>query len=525
MLNIVNNVKSVEWVMIMQYDYIVVGAGMGGLSVANFLAKYNKKVLVLEKHNVPGGLVTSFSRKDSHFDLGIHGLYELKEGQSIPQFMEFWNAPKVEIEGLCGDLKCFIDGKEYDFEHGKVRESFLKQFPKNKDDVNHIFDIMSDINREMFSGTEAPEPPYDMNLFQLIKFGMTAKKRMPTFMKYGNKDAYKILDSFTTSDDLKTAIYSKSPYPMVFMAFAYQWGIFGKNYYPTNGMQAIPDSAVRGLECMGGELKLNTEVTEILVKDNQAYGVKTKDGLEYHGVVISNASPHFTYKWISDKVAVKEKMKKAILGRKIFEPIAALFMSFDEKKYNLGNMESISILSKKDYSMETNQYTPETAPIVIYIYPKREGDELRSLVALVPISYEYSNYWETEAGSQRGEKYKKLKKKIQQILLNRIGKHMGSEFIDAVSYHDLSSPMTYERYTYSKNGSFMGWSIRESDYGKYLKQKTAIKDLYLVGQWVFPGFGVAGVMASGYYLAKEILKSEGIDLKKDFTEHFTIDRT
>lgn len=38
-----------------QFDFIVIGAGMGGLSAANFLAKYDKKVLVLEKHNIPGG--------------------------------------------------------------------------------------------------------------------------------------------------------------------------------------------------------------------------------------------------------------------------------------------------------------------------------------------------------------------------------------------------------------------------------------------------------------------------------------
>jgi phytoene dehydrogenase-like protein len=508
----------------MQYDYIIIGAGMGGLSAANFLAKYNKKVLVLEKHNIPGGLVTSFSRKGVHFNLGIHGLYELKEGQTIPQFLEFWNAPQVETEELRGDLKCFIDGKEYDFEHGKTRESFLNQFPNNKEDVNHIFDIMETINTEMFSGTEAPEPPYDMNLFQLIKFGMNAKKHRRMFMKYGNKDGHKILDSFTNTDDLKTAIYSKSPYPMVFMAFAYQWGVYGNSCYPINGMQAIPDAAVKGLRNLDGELKLNTEVTEILVKDNQAYGVRTKDGTEYHGAVISNASPQFTYEWITEAAAAKEKMKKAISGRKIFEPVAALFISFDENKYKLDNLEGISILSKKDYRMRTKEYTPETAPIVINIYPKRAGDEFRSLVALVPISYEYHNNWETGADGNRGENYKKLKKEVEEILLARIGKHMGSDFTNAISYHELSSPMTYERYTYSKNGSFMGWSAEQSEYGKYLKQRTDIKDLYLVGQWVFPGFGVAGVMASGYYLAKEILKREGIDLKKDFNEYFASGR-
>lgn len=508
----------------MQYDYIIIGAGMGGLSAANFLAKYNKNVLVLEKHNIPGGMVTSFARKGAHFDLGIHGLYELKEGQTIPQFMEFWNAPQVETVPLCGNLTCFIDGNKYDIEHGKVRESFLKQFPENSDDINHIFDIMEKINTEMFSGTEAPEPPYDMNAFQLIKFGMNAKKHRPTFMKYGNKDVSRILDSFTNLDDLKAMIYSKSPYHMVFMAFAYQWGVYGNNYYPINGMQAIPDAAVEGLRSLGGELKLNTEVTEILVRDRQAYGVKTKDGTEYRGAVISNASPQFTYEWIPDAVQAKEKMNKAVSKRKIFEPVAALFISLDESKYQLDDLEGISILSKKDYRMRTEEYTPDTAPIVINIYPKREGDEFRSLIALVPISYQYHNNWETKDGGHRGNKYRNLKKEVEKILLDRIGKHMGSDFIDALSYHELSTPITYERYTYSKNGSFMGWSIEQSEYGKYLKQRTDIHNLYFVGQWVFPGFGVAGVMASGYYLAKEILNSDGIDLKKDFTEYYASDR-
>ncbi len=509
--------------MIMQYDYIIIGAGMGGLSVANFLSKYNKKVLVLEKHSIPGGLVTSFSRKGVHFDLGIHGLFELKEGQAIPQFMDFRNAPRVEIEPLCGDLKCFIDGKEHNFEHGVVRESFLKQFPENMDEVNHIFDLMDTINAEMFSGTEAPEPPYDMNFLQLIKFGMNAKKQRPMFMIYGNKDANKILDSYTTSDDLKAAIYSKCPYPMVFMAFAYQWGVYGNSYYPVNGMQAIPDATVIGLKQLGGELKLNTEVTEILVKDNQAYGVRVKDGTEYLGAVISNASPQFTYEGIIGG-KIKEAMKRKISKRKIFEPIAALFMSLDEKKYNLNNLEGISILSKKDYNTRIDEYTPDNAPIVINIYPKRAGDVFRSLVALVPLSYGFHNNWETEAGQYRGEKYKILKKEVEEVLLKRIEKHMGRDFINSISYHELSTPITYERYTYSKNGSFMGWSVKQSEYGKYLKQRTDIKDLYLVGQWVFPGFGVAGVMASGYYLAKEILKNEGIDLKKDFTEYFATDK-
>lgn len=156
--------------------------------------------------------------------------------------------------------------------------------------------------------------------------------------------------------------------------------------------------------------------------------------------------------------------------------------------------------------MRTENYTPETAPVFIYINPKQKGDEFRPMIAMVLLSYQYNNNRETEAGYKRGEKYMQLKQDTEQTLLKRIGDHMGGGFTDALVHHELSTPVTYERYTYSKHGSFMSWSIEQSQYSKFLKQKTDIKDLYLMGKWVFPGFEVAGVMASGYYLARQNLK-------------------
>ncbi|NMD71757.1 NAD(P)/FAD-dependent oxidoreductase [Bacillus sp. DNRA2] len=503
-----------------KYDFIIIGAGMGGLSVANFLAKYHKKVLVLEKHNIPGGLVTSFARKGVHFDLGIHGLYELKEKQTIPQFMEFWGAPPIETISCRGDMTCFIDGQKHVFRHGRIKEDFIREFPENEADIERLFQIIEKINAEMFSGTEAPEPPYDMNLLELIRFGLKSRRRMPTFMKYGNKDAKKILDKLTDSDELKSVIYSYCPYPMVFMAFAYQWGVFSNNEYPKAGMQAIPTAAVTSLKQMGGELHLNAEVAEILVKDGSAYGVRTKAGKEYYGKVISNASPQYTYNWIESEEESVKKMQHALEAKKIFPSVCALFIAVDDARYDFGNVECISIAGSKDYQKQPEEYSEETAPIVINIYPKRDGDRYRPLVALIPLTYNYGDDWKTDVGPKRSDDYLALKKRVEMTVLNRIINHLGNEFAKAVVFNELSTPLTYERYTNNYHGSFMGWSVEEKEYGKYLKQRTDIKNLFLVGQWVFPGFGVAGVMASGYYLAKEILKDEGIDLKQEFTEFF-----
>lgn len=502
-----------------QYDFIIIGAGMGGLSVASFLTKYNKRVLVLEKHNIPGGLVTSFARRGVHFDLGIHGLYELREHQTIPQFLEYWGGPPIETVPCRGDMTCYIDGKRHLLRHGRIKEDLQAAFPEYAADVERLFGIMETINQEMFSGTEAPEPPYDMNLLQLIRFGLQAKRQRPVFMTYGNKDVQEILDQITDSSELKSAIYSYCPYPMVFMAFAYQWGVFGNNVYPKAGMQAIPDAAVEALRQLGGVLKLNTEVTEILVQDGRAYGVRTKTGEEYQGRVISNASPQYTYSWINSASKRVRKMQQQIARKRIFPSVCALFMAVDES-YDLGKVECISIAGSKDHLQRPEEYTEETAPIVINIYPKREGDRYRPLVALIPLAYGYEDEWRMEAGKARGEAYRALKQRVETAILRRITDRLGAGFTAALAHHELSTPVTFERYTYSQHGSFMGWAIEERDYGRYLKQRTDIQDLYLVGQWVFPGFGVAGVMASGYYLAKELLRGEGIDLKREFSSFF-----
>ncbi|MFA5262769.1 MAG: NAD(P)/FAD-dependent oxidoreductase, partial [Opitutaceae bacterium] len=57
-----------------EYDVIVIGSGLGGLTGANTLAKAGHRVLLLEHHYQLGGLATWFTRKGGHiFDISLHG--------------------------------------------------------------------------------------------------------------------------------------------------------------------------------------------------------------------------------------------------------------------------------------------------------------------------------------------------------------------------------------------------------------------------------------------------------------------
>jgi len=56
----------------MNYDVIIIGAGLGGLTAGAKLAKEGKKVLLLEQHDRPGGCATTFKRRGFTMEVGLH---------------------------------------------------------------------------------------------------------------------------------------------------------------------------------------------------------------------------------------------------------------------------------------------------------------------------------------------------------------------------------------------------------------------------------------------------------------------
>ena len=55
-----------------EYDVIVIGSGMGGMTTATALSRMNHKVLLLEQAKTIGGLTHTFSREGFTWDVGIH---------------------------------------------------------------------------------------------------------------------------------------------------------------------------------------------------------------------------------------------------------------------------------------------------------------------------------------------------------------------------------------------------------------------------------------------------------------------
>ncbi|MBY0414027.1 MAG: NAD(P)-binding protein, partial [Bdellovibrionales bacterium] len=79
----VYNEKNHQELHSIKWDAIVIGSGVGGMTSATLLAKAGKKVLMLERHYVPGGFTHTFTRKGCEWEVGVHYVGQVENPNSI----------------------------------------------------------------------------------------------------------------------------------------------------------------------------------------------------------------------------------------------------------------------------------------------------------------------------------------------------------------------------------------------------------------------------------------------------------
>ena len=68
---------------------LVIGAGIGGLSMAIILSKLGYAVTVVEKNRQPGGMLRSYVRRGIHCNVGVHYLGALDRGQVLWRLLDY----------------------------------------------------------------------------------------------------------------------------------------------------------------------------------------------------------------------------------------------------------------------------------------------------------------------------------------------------------------------------------------------------------------------------------------------------
>lgn len=503
------------------YDAIIVGAGIAGLTTAAFLAREGKKVLVIEKHDKPGGYVTSFKRKDYTFESSLYHAPNLSEKEFIVQFINYWGG-EIKTTRNKYRIKHFLGEMEFSIDDEHVIDNLVSYFPEEEANIRKFFDIGERIMNERFR-MGPPAPLYEMSLLDKIVFGIKSLFFMPTNMKYMSLPAVETIKSLFKNKTLANIIFGLDPVKIFFLSPIYIWWSLnqGQFYSPVGGFQFLSDTIAKTIQENGGEIRLKTEVSRVIIKNGTAIGVECKNGDKYYGKkVISNSPIHHTLNQLTVDEPRLDPLRKRIRNYPVHVSVMMNFVGVDAE-YDFQGYNWFVFTDENTIDLDEKDITPHNCPLHMIVLPPKEGQKDHSVLIPAFIPYDYMENWGAEDG-KRGKRYQELKEEAQRIVLDRICNKMGPEFRKAIKYKLASTPLTYERYTYNKKGACMGWFQDKKYFSRLLSPITPVKELYLVGHYVFPGGGVPNVVVCGYYLASRLLKEEGVNLNKNLDEYFAV---
>lgn len=239
-------------------DCVIIGAGMSGLASGIRLSMYDKKVLIVEKHTISGGLNSYYSRGKRKFDVGLHALTNFvtpkDKGKPFNKLMKQLRIPYEDFK---------LSPQNYS----------LIQFPDQK------LKFTNDI--EVLTAEVADKFPSQIDGF----IALLSHIRNFDEVNLNNETvmAKTVVKNFIKDDSLVEMIFC----PLLIYGSAWendmdfsQFVIMFKSIFlegfsrPEGGVRTILDILIKKLGDSGGEIRYKSEVTRILTKNQKIVGVE-----------------------------------------------------------------------------------------------------------------------------------------------------------------------------------------------------------------------------------------------------------
>jgi len=154
------------------YDAIVVGAGLGGMTAASLLAKRGLSVLMIDQQNKPGGSCTSFKREDHIFDAGTAMLYGFGEKGFRP-FHFLINELEEPIDVIAHSTlaRMTFEGQEITFwpDLDRFQEELFRLYPEEKEGIKAFFKDLYKLYENIVIKNEIISPPSELSPRQALR--------------------------------------------------------------------------------------------------------------------------------------------------------------------------------------------------------------------------------------------------------------------------------------------------------------------------------------------------------------------
>jgi all-trans-retinol 13,14-reductase len=500
-----------------EYDTIIIGSGMSGLALAAILSKEGEKVLVLERHYVPGGCTHTFKRGHYEWDVGLHYVGEVGTDTELKKIYDYICDTPIEWADM-GEVydKIYFGDEVYEFRKGT--ENFIRYFselfPAEKEAIKKYVELLKQV-------TQAAKLYYAEKAIPDFLNKVIGKWMRNSYMKYASKTTQQVLDELFISGKLKAILaaqfgdYGLPPSKSSFVIHAtvahhYMEG----GFYPVGGSRVIYEKIAPVIQKAGGEIFVNAEVEEILVQNGKAIGVRLCDGKIWKAnTVISTVGIEKTYSsLLSNRIQDKYDLKRKLEGLTHSIAYLGLYVGFKHSKTELDLPKSNFWIFHDDYDHNKKIELKESNgvndfPIVYISFPsakdpdfERRHPGMSTVEILAMVDNDSFSKWEGSPWKKRGKAYDDLKEKISQELLNYLYKYV-PQTKGKVDIYELSTPLSVKHFQGYLNAEMYGLEFSPERFkNRSLKPRTPIKNLYLAGQDIVCA-GIGGAVMSAILCA------------------------
>lgn len=500
------------------YDVIIVGAGIGGLTAGNILAKNGKKVLILEKNYAPGGAATIYYKKNYPIDIA-HSICGLSEKSFMRTMFEYLGIyDQLELMEL---EKTFINitDKRIVYNYSDVNrftDELTNYFPEERNNLNKFFKEVSEIwHNEVLNSYYNPSFP--MLLMYPFLF--------PRLFKYRNYTFGHLLDNFFQSTEIKDFISIGWPYlglEMNYVSALYMICMLGayhndKSYFVKGGIGKIPKVLASTFEKQGGEIIYRTEVNKVILNKNRVSGVQTESGHIFNAnIVFSNIDTKQTFtKLVGENDLPKEFFKKincAKMSSTILQVHVSAIADIDKRFLSSGSIILPSNVDleenlRKKMGFQENNTTKKVLILSINkledFLPTEEKNNYIFNVGWIPANF---SLWKKFISNTTKEEYEQIKNDIATVTIKELKKIWD---IKEIKFTNVLTPISFEKWTNATEGAI--YDFAQSPDQMLLnrpKNITPIKNLYLLGAKTTPGAGIPGALFSAFSLSDILLKNK-----------------
>ncbi len=448
-----------------KYDIIVLGAGLGGLCAAFEASKRGQKVLLLERHNLPGGFATSFVRGRFEFEPSLHEMPDvssIEEASGVVRYLKDEAGLDIDFVSIPDAYRVILTDKNVDvrmpFNVPAFIDAVEREVPGSRGPVTAYMDLCEEI-QDTFRYLNEHEK--DLHYGDLLK-------KHGNFIRTGAYSAEQVADSLKIPREARDLIYPYWCYlgvPMDRMSFSI-WAALLNSYIswgaviPKRRSHEISSAFIRGIQENGGEVCFNTRVDQVLTADGRITGVETEAGERFScRALVSNASPTLLFdSLISPKTEVPAAARQNISSRKHGFSLVVVYLGLDAGPDELGLEDYSYFIAPHMYTDQLYQKIHELdnegimqAAVCLNIANPDCSPPGTSILALT------AGFRSEAWAGVTPQEYFNVKGSIAYRLITQFEQATGTGIRQHIEEIEIATPQTFARYTGAYDGIVYGY--------------------------------------------------------------------